>query len=317
MTAGSPAKATRSAAVSMRDLRAVFFDQALFARARAGPGRGDAEAELGLGAIGRGDEVAVAPADELARVRVLERLEQRPVGVDQAIVADDGDAIRRALDQGAEAPLGLGQRVLGAALLERPRAGSRQERDHPSAGERARRAGEAHQDRARGDRLGHDAGFVLEQALPERGAHGGQDDLPAGQAQRAEEDQEHVDARGEAGDAGHGVRRGERRELDEEDRRHVDEGDAERGGARDAIVAPARRPEDEAHRPVDREEAEVALPGAHPERAAEHQVEREERADAAEAEGVQAPHARQPLARERVEGGRIERGVQLRHGGAA
>ncbi len=299
------------------DLRAVLLDEALLARARAGPGRGDAEAQLGLGAIGREDEITVAPADELARVGVLERLEERAVRVDEAIVADDGDAIGRAFDQRAEAPLRLGERVLGPALLDRSRRRAGEECDDPPASERARRAREAHQDRARRDGLGHHAGLVLEQALPERGAHRGQDDLPAGEAQGAEEDQEHVDTRGEAGDAGHRVRRREGRELDEEDRRHVDEGDAERGRARDAIVAPAGGPEDEAHRPVDREEAEVALPGAHSEGAAEAEVEREEGADAAEADRVQAPHARQSLARERVEGGRIERDVRGRHGGAA
>ena len=75
------------------DLRAVLLDEALLAGARAGAGRGDAKAELRLGAIGREDEVAVASTDELTRVGVPERFEEGAVRVDEAVLADDRDAV--------------------------------------------------------------------------------------------------------------------------------------------------------------------------------------------------------------------------------
>ena len=88
----------------------------------------------------------------------------------------------------------------------------------------------------------------------------GEPDVPVLQRQRGEDDEQHVDADREARDAARARARRERRPLEEEHHRHVDERDGQRRVGRHRAQPPAQPEDGGRDDPVDGEELEIARP---------------------------------------------------------
>ena len=136
-------------------------------------------------------------------------------------------------------PLGLAERGLAAALLGDIALDALDERDEPQAGVGARRGGEAEQDHRRDHGTRAHPRQVLQQDLEEGGEGRDEEDEPVLEGERGQDDEQDVDAGGEARHAARTRARRERGPLQEEHHGDVDQRDGE---AREPRRPLARRP---------------------------------------------------------------------------
>jgi len=140
--------------------------------------------------------------------------------------------LAREIGQGRD-PLGLSARRLGLPMGADVSVDASDEAQQPVLRVRADCGGEADQDGGGHHRADADAGEVLQQDLVHDHHHRGEDDVPVLQGERGEHHEEDVDPDRESGDPARVAGR-ERRPLEEEDERRVEERDRHAGGEHDA-----------------------------------------------------------------------------------
>ena len=214
-------------------------------------------------------------------------------------------------------PLRQAECGLGAALLRDVTLDALEQRHETQAGVRAGGGAEAEEYHRRDHRALTHARQMLQEDLEEGGERGREENEPALQRERGQEDEQDVDAHGEACDAARTRARRKRGPLQEEHHRHVDQRDGEAREARPTAHARARPEQRHRHQPVRREEPEVPRPPGQAQDQPEDDEQRKEGRHAGDPDKIDVPGTLSALAGQRPRQGVHGGGGLLRHHGGS